>query len=323
MGSSRRLAPAYGPGPGRGPVTRVWVAGNRTVAAAPVYPVRDDGGWPVGVHGPQPKPGGAPPPGKADRPDRRGPGCCLPYRSRAPSAGPRHALDERARARGRARDVREGSPCHDMRDGPGARARGGRADRRRLDVLVNNAGIWLQGEGRPPRAHFRGEQLLALPPHPNPPPDRPEQRGSGGYLDGLRPAKAYRKCTTRRRGRAPEPGRGAHPALTWRRKSDTRSRDPAIRIRGAPTTCPDLRRRRWCDERFLKRRSPEDETASELLPQRLAAPESVCSRGRPEELHAGYGQDPPTNATRGAAMLSIGSLRIALPEERLARLFPA
>ena len=28
-----------------------------------------------------------------------------------------------------------------------------------------------------------------------------------------------------------------------------------------------------CEERFLKHKSPEDETASGLLPQRLAAPE--------------------------------------------------
>lgn len=34
----------------------------------------------------------------------------------------------------------------------------------------------------------------------------------------------------------------------------------------------------------MKRESPEDETASGLPPQRLAAPEGVCSRGRPEEL---------------------------------------
>ena len=46
-------------------------------------------------------------------------------------------------------------------------------------------------------------------------------------------------------------------------------------------------------KRLPKRKSPEDETVSGLLSQRLAAPEGVCSRGRPEELRLDYRQYPP------------------------------
>ena len=46
-------------------------------------------------------------------------------------------------------------------------------------------------ERRRPRAHYRDEQPLALPPHPDPPPGRPERPRTDEYLDGPRPGKAY------------------------------------------------------------------------------------------------------------------------------------
>ena len=123
-----------------------------------------------------------------------------------------------------------------------------------------------------------------------------ERHGLRGPMRALSARFRERRPRTKAPVRAPDGGTRRRTGQVRRARLTSAAPVPPSRpgrtvTRGwlrSQTACP-----RTSEERFLKRKSPEDETASGLLSQRLAAPEGVCSRGRLEKLRLEYRQIPP------------------------------